>query len=220
MTRLFRPAGAAFAAALALTILADPAQAQVRGFIRLFRPYHQVVLVQLPEVEKALALKQEQKDKALDLYDELNEERGALFQEAAGDFDSIREDMQKLNDDIAKKFEEALDETQKKRLAELYVQANGAVALFDANVSAALKISDEQKEKLAAARSEAGNSWRDVDWQGLSEEDAEKEIDKLIAEQNEAYAAVLTDEQKAAFEKMKGEELKIDLANLPNPFGG
>ena len=109
MNRLLRPVGAAFAAALALTVLASPAQAQVRGFIRLFRPYHQVVLVQLPEVEKALALKAEQKDKALDLYEELNEERGALFQEAAGDFESIRDDMQKLNDDIAMQFDESLD---------------------------------------------------------------------------------------------------------------
>jgi hypothetical protein len=29
----------------------------------------------------------------------------------------------------------------------------------------------------------------------------------------------MTDEQKTEFEKMQGEKLELDFANLPNPFG-
>ena len=54
----------------------------------------------------------------------------------------------------------------------------------------------------------------------MSEEELEKEISDRLAKQDEEYGAVLTEEQKPEFEKLKGEELKIDLNNLPNPFGG
>jgi hypothetical protein len=223
MNRLLRPAALLFAAALALLAPAQSAHAQGGGFavfIRLFRPYHQVALAQLPEVEKELKLTEEQKTKTLDLFDTLNEERGALFQEAAGDFDSIREDMAKLNSDIAKEYSDALDETQRKRLAEIYAQANGPAILLDDTATAALKLTDEQKEKVAQIRNDARQSWQDVDWQSLSEEEANEEVDGIIAEQDKSYAEVLTEEQKTEFEKMKGEKLEIDLKNLPNPFGG
>lgn len=210
---------AAFAIALGLTALANSASAQRAGFIRLFRPYHQVVLAQLPEVEKELSLTDEQKQLAVDLNDDLNQERGALWQEAAGDFDSIREDMALLNNDIADEFAQKLDDAQKKRLAEIYAQANGPTALFDERIAEALKITEEQTEKLNELRSASRGGWQGIDWQNLSEEEADAEVDKLIADQNEKYASVLTDEQKAEFEKMQGEKLELDLANLPNPFG-
>ena len=40
----------------------------------------------------------------------------------------------------------------------------------------------------------------------------------VITARDEAYLAVLTDDQKAALEAMKGEALEVDLANLPG-FG-
>jgi Spy/CpxP family protein refolding chaperone len=204
-----------------LAAVAPNAHAQRAAFVRLFRPYHQVVLAQLDEVAKDLKLTDEQKEKVTELSDTLNEERGALIQEAAGDFDSIREEMANLVKDIAAELNEALDETQQKRLQEIYVQANGPTAVFDDKVAEAIKLTDEQKEKLQELRTEIRNSLFQggIDWQSLSEEEADKKVDELIAEQNEKYSAVLTDEQRTEFEKLQGEKLEIDLANLPNPFG-
>ncbi len=216
---LSRAAIAALAIAIGLTALANSASAQGASFIRLFRPYHQVALAQLPEAAKELSLTDEQKQLAVDLNNDLNAERGALWREAAGDIDSIREDMNLLNNDIADEFAEKLDDGQKKRLAEIYVQANGPTALFDERVAEALKITEEQTEKLYELRSASVGGWRSVDWQNISEEEASAEVDKLIADQNEKYAAVLTDEQKAEFDKMQGEKLELDFAGLPNPFG-
>ncbi len=204
MHRLPRIAGAAFAMALGFTALANPASAQIAGFVRLIRPYHQVALAHLPEVQKELSLTDEQKQLAEDLNNDLNAERGALWQEAAGDFDSIREDMALLNNDIADEFAEKLDDAQKKRLAEIYAQANGPTALFDERVAEALKITEEQTDKLNELRTASRGSWQGIDWQNISEEEAGAEVDKLIADQNEKYAAVMTDEQKAEFEKMQG----------------
>ncbi len=97
MYRSIRPLMALCAVALTMSAFAPRANSQgfPTFFIRLFRPYHQVALAQLPEVEKDLKLTDDQKTKTLDLFDKLNEERGALFQDAAGDLHSIREEMAK-----------------------------------------------------------------------------------------------------------------------------
>lgn len=222
MKRLSLLAALTPALAIAMTSGASHAHAQRAGFIRLFRPYHQAALAQMDEVIDALKLNDEQQDKAIELYDKLNQERGALWQQAAGDFESIREDMARLNREIADQLNEALDETQRARLLEIYVQANGPTALFDEKIAEALKLDDAQKTKLAEVRAAIFEEFRSggVDWQSLSDEEAEAEIDKMIASQDEKYAAVLNDEQRAEFEKLKGEKLAIDLSNLPNPFGG
>ncbi len=220
MNRTIRRATIALAAALTVTAWSAAAHAQVAGFVRLFRPYHQVVLAQLDEVAKDLKLTDEQKDKAVEINDQLNQDRGALWQEAAGDFESIRDDMAKLNADAAAKFAESLDDAQKTRLAQIYAQTNGPTALFDDAIAKELKLTKEQQDKLSQTRQDNFGSFQDVDWQSLSEEEANKEIDDMIATQDTDYSAVLTDEQKTAFEKMQGEKLEIDLANLPNPFGG
>jgi Spy/CpxP family protein refolding chaperone len=214
--RLAAVALVAFAAAAA----SSSANAQVTGFIRLFRPYHQVVLAQLDEVAKDLKLTDAQKKKAEELETKLNEDRRALWEKAAGDFESIREDTNKLNAEIAAEFEKELDDAQKTRFAQIYVQANGPAALFDPKIAAELKVTDEQTQKLTDLRTSNRDAFQGVDWQNISPEEAEKEIDTMIDTQNKEYTAILTEEQRAAFDKMQGEKLKIDLSKLPNPFGG
>jgi Spy/CpxP family protein refolding chaperone len=220
MNRPLRPALTLAVLALAGLAAAPAAHAQRAGFARLFRPYHQVALAQLPEVEKELKLTDAQKTKASELEDDLRQERSAIFQDAAGDFEYMREEMTKLNNEIAKEFAAELDEAQNKRLAEVYVQANGLTALFEESVAAAVKLTDEQKKKLEDVRNGQMGSFQGVDWQSLSEEELDKEVTDRLAKQDEEYAAVLTEEQKPEFEKLKGAELKVDLNNLPNPFGG
>lgn len=221
MNRLIRSACTALAVALLFAGRAPVAQAQFAPeLIRLFRPFHQVAIAQLPEVEKELKLTDAQKAKARELNDSYNEDRLSLFQDAQGDFDSIADDMAKLNAETAKKFNETMDEGQQKRLAEIFVQANGAASTQDADVAAALKLTDEQKKKLQDLRAEFRQSMFSggTDWQGMSSEERIKEIDKMVDEQDKGYIGVLTDEQKASFEKMQGKKLEMDLYKLPNPF--
>jgi hypothetical protein len=220
MYRPLRPALTLAVLALAGLAAAPAAHAQRAGFARLFRPYHQVALAQLPEVEKELKLTEAQKTKATELNDELNQERFAIFQDAAGDREFMREEMAKLNDEIAKEFTDGLDDAQKKRIAEIFVQANGPTALFEAAVATAVKLTDEQKKKLDEIRDAQFGTFQGVDWQGMSEEELDKEVTDRLTKQDEEYSAVLTEEQKPEFEKLKGAELKVDLNNLPNPFGG
>src|SRR5262245_59663631 len=103
MKRITHSTCGLFAAALVLAAFAPRATAQnfPPALVRLFRPYHQTALAMLPEVEKDLKLTDEQKKSAADLNDELNQERFAIWQDAQGDFEKIRTETNKLNNEIA-----------------------------------------------------------------------------------------------------------------------
>jgi hypothetical protein len=51
----------------------------------------------------------------------------------------------------------------------------------------------------------------------LGQEEAAKKADELLKSRDEKLLAVLTDEQRAEFEKLKGKELKVDWSKLPLP---
>jgi Spy/CpxP family protein refolding chaperone len=221
MSRLIRSAALA-CAALAVFAAAPRVHAQggFGAFTRILRPYHHTTLAGLTEVEAALKLTDEQKTKRDELYDKLMEERGTLFQGFQDDPEGTRVAMNKLHDDVAKELNDALDETQRKRLAEIFVQTNGGTALFDGIVAGELKLTDEQKTKLNDLRNDSFGSFQDYDWQNMDEEEADKAVTEVLAKQDTDYLGTLTDEQKAAFEKLKGEKLEVDLKKLPSPFGG
>jgi hypothetical protein len=204
----------------ALAATAAPVAAQRAGGgsrIFLLPP---VTLAQLAEVQEELKLNDDQKTKAEELQQELVDERGAIFQDAAGDWDYIREEMATLNADISKQLDEVLDEAQRKRLREIYVQVNGPTTLQDPTIVEALELTDEQKATLETAVNDNRQKLFDSfqDFQSMSEEERTTATEELITARDEAYLAVLTDDQKEALEAMKGEALEVDLANLPG-FG-
>lgn len=87
-----------------LVAICDSASAQRRGGARLFGAIPAVSLAQLEEVQQELKLTDEQKQKVAQLNQELNEARREAFQNAAGDFDKIREDVSKLYRESTAKF--------------------------------------------------------------------------------------------------------------------
>jgi hypothetical protein len=220
MIRLTRTTTTSLAFALLAAMSASTHAQQPRRNARLFlQPM--VTLAQLEEVQKELKLTDEQKTKAADLQQRLRDERQTIWQDAAGDWDKVREETNKLNAEIAKEFSGALDEGQQKRLLEIFVQVNGPVALQDPAIVEALKFSDEQKTKLEQAITDNRQKWFDAfqDFQNMSDEERAAKTDELIKDRDEALVAVMTDEQKKSLETMKGAALEIDLEKLPNPFG-
>lgn len=183
---------------------------------------HPIALAMLDDVAGELKLTDEQKTKVRELNDEMRAERGAIFQSAAGDFDQIRKEMNELNAEMQKELNDALDEAQQKRIREVYLQVNGPLALQDEAVVQSLDLSDEQKTKLDAAITEARmkmfGSFQEL--AGMPPEDADKRREAMASERDEAYLALLTEDQRAKFDEMKGAEFAVDLSKLPNPFGG
>ena len=207
------------AAPLLALVLNSAAIAQApRRMARVFL-LHPIVLVQLDEVRAELKLTDEQAKTAEELRRTLAEERGAIWAEANNDWDYVREEMTKLNADLGEQFDAVLDDAQRKRCREIYVQINGALALHDPAVVEQLKLDDDQRQRLEAEIIDNRNRWMESfgNWQSMSDEERVAKTDELIAARDMALLAVLSDEQRAALKAMEGAPLEVDLDKLPRP---
>jgi Spy/CpxP family protein refolding chaperone len=209
---------AACLAILALLVLSSTASAQRggRGFRWLFGA-SKAELATLPDVQNELKLTDEQKIRVTEIHDGLRDDRRALFGTGFGRFSEIRTKSEELNREAAKKVDELLDESQRTRLQQIFVQQNGPRSLLDPAVADSLGLSEEQKSKLAAAREENGRDFEAAFAQHGRE--WRQHARDLVAKGDERLLAVLTDEQRDRLETLKGEPLEIDMSQLRGPRG-
>jgi DNA-binding MarR family transcriptional regulator len=210
-------------AALALVLvvsLAASAEAQLRG-LRFPASLQNVFLLRGEEVQKELNLNDEQRALLADIAMKLQQDAFEIF---SGLQDLTPEEQKEAMPDVMKMIDEKgketqsqvddlLDETQRHRLKELSFQARGAQALEDDEVVTALAITDEQKKKLADIREEGSTAiqtaFQKLRAGGGDQGEIRKQIGEMRKQLNEKALAVLTPEQLAKFEKMKGAEFKF-----------
>jgi len=175
--------------------------------------------------------------------DASQEERDAVFKKMA-DLQKITLDaaITELNDDQKKAFEELrgppskeppgpgsleknlqLSEEQTKRLGQLQIQQQGVNALlFNTKVTEKVDLKDDQKEKIMELFKEAGPKFKEI-FQGFGQASKEEReaMTKKMAELQKSLLddalKVLNDDQKKAFEELRGEPFK---GVLPPAFGG
>ena len=177
-----------------------------------------VAFAQLDEVQQELKLNDEQKQKVVELNEQLREDIQTVFQDAGGDRAKMREGIAKLYGKVTEKLDKELEETQRKRSHELYIQLNGPIALQGDVVAEPLKLTNNQKEDIRQALDDSRAEFRSAGLGEMEEGEAAKKIDELLKTRDAKLLAILTDEQRAEFDKMKGKELKVDLSKLPNPW--
>ncbi|MFO0789426.1 MAG: hypothetical protein U0805_08210 [Pirellulales bacterium] len=175
-------------------------------------------LLMLKEVQDALKLTDDQKDKLKQINDDMRDALRKAMDDGSG-----REKMQELMASTTTKVNEVLDEGQQKRLLGIFVQVNGANAALDPGVAKELNVTDDQKKKLADIRQKNMESMRDLfqsarDQEGGREAMREK-MDKLREEESKAMMEVLTAEQQKDLEALKGEKVEVDLSQLRGPVG-
>jgi Spy/CpxP family protein refolding chaperone len=206
---------------LALVLAAAPyAEAQRgrgRGGFGRFGTISRVDLVASEQVQAALKLSDEQKAKATEISEQFRDDRRQLMQDSGGDFASVREELQKLASETTDKLMAVLDETQGKRLNEIYLQANGPAVLSDEKVQAALQVTADQKAKLDEVRQANAEAAQEAfqNAQDLSQEERRERFTKMRTEANEKLLAVLTAEQREQFGKMQGEKIELDMTQIP-----
>jgi hypothetical protein len=107
--------------------------------------------------------------------------------------------------EIQEKVDKVLNEKQRVRVKELSIQRRGVEALQDDEVIEALKLSDEQKQKLTAIRDEIADKQQAIfkDAGGDRQQMREKFL-ALRKEAGESAMAILTSDQREQFDKMKG----------------
>jgi hypothetical protein len=116
---------------------------------------------------------------------------------------------------------EILLPNQMKRLNEIYIQQLGTRALDDADVSAELKVTDEQKASIAKIREESQAQMRELFTAAGDDREAARE--KFAAARkatDEKLLAVLTADQKAKLDELKGKPFELPEGALRGGFGG
>ncbi|MEQ1830363.1 MAG: hypothetical protein ABL921_30680 [Pirellula sp.] len=177
---------------------------------------NRVQLCSLNEVQSELKLTDDQKKIVKEVYDKYSADVRDAFQNAGGDFQGMMEKTVKLANDATPKVVDKLDDAQKKRLTQIFVQANGGNALFDVEVQKSLKVTEEQSKKLASARTANREEMMSAfgSLQGASAEERQKKMADLTKTANEKLMACISADQVAEFEKMGGAKIELDLSPL------
>jgi Spy/CpxP family protein refolding chaperone len=225
-------------AALALVVAtAQVAEAQREGGRRGGRGFGRggfyISSVQLAaeseEAQQAASLTEDQIAKAEEINDQLRDDRREAFGGGGGggDFGAVQEEIAKLNQEASAKLASELDDTQKKRLAGIAIQVNGAATVLNESVVASeLSITDEQKEKLTEVSGENFQAnmeaMRDLRDQDLSREEMGEKMQELRTEADKKLMAVLTSDQQSKYDALKGETVEIDRSQFRGGrgFGG
>jgi Spy/CpxP family protein refolding chaperone len=197
---------------IAVLLVAESAQAQRgRGFRWLFGT-SKVEIATLAEVQSDLKLSDEQKTRITEIYDQLRDDRRAMFGTGFGKASEIFQRSEALNAEAAAKVESLLDDSQRKRLQEIAIQQNGPRSLHDPAVVASLGLSDEQKAKLSGVRDENRTEFENAFRQYGRE--WRRQAGDLVEKFDERLLAVLTPEQRERFDQLAGEPLDIDYSQL------
>ncbi len=203
-------------AVMAITTSASWALAQqerrsVRRSRMGFGPPSSVRLATAKEVVADLKLSEEQQQKIAEINSNLESEVRKAF--GSGE---AREKLQELMQNASANLAEVLDDDQEKRLTGILIQINGASAMMDSSVAKALDITDDQERKLRDVMRNSRDRFREVF--ELPPEERRVAMDEVRSEIDEDLMDVLTEEQKAQMESLKGEPIEIDMAQFR--FGG
>jgi Spy/CpxP family protein refolding chaperone len=214
--------------ALAMTSSAS-AQFNLRG-MKFPASLQNVFMLGGDAVQKELAISEEQKKSLSELSDQLRADALEIFsslqdltpEEQKEHMPELMKMIGEKGSAMQEKIDKMLDDKQKARLKELSLQSRGATALEDDEVVAALKISDEQKQKLADVREE-GNKLIEQAMQALrggggggDAGELRKKMGAMRKELTDKAMAVLTPEQLKQLEKLKG--TKFDFPPQRGPF--
>lgn len=151
-----------------------------------------------------------------DLPEEERRKKFAEFQEKAA------ATAKKVNEKFQPKLDEILKADQRERLKQIQIQIAGSQVYQMAEVVAALKLSQDQQDKIAAINKEYGEKSRELfsgGGAGAFSEENRKKGQELRDNRDTQLADVLNADQKSALEKLKGKPF-ADLDKLRPNFGG
>lgn len=228
MFRSWLLAGSSLALILASASSAQ-AQLNLRG-LRFPASLQNVFMLRQDAIQTELGVNDEQKKSLGDLAMEMQQKALEIFsglQDLSPEEqkEQMPEVMKMIEDEgkaIGEKVDKILDEKQQGRLRELSLQSRGATALEDDEVIKALKITDEQKQKLADIREEGNKAMQEA-IEGLrggggDQGQIREKLGKLRKDLSDKALAVLSADQRAQFDKMQGVEFKFPQGGRGFPF--
>jgi len=176
-----------------------------------------LALTQQKSVQDDLKLSEEQIEKLKQVTTKMRESFGGRT--AGGDREELRKKFEESRQVAEKEISGILSAEQSKRLKEITLQQLGPAQLARPELAKEVGLTDDQQAKIkeitdvagaeARARFQAGRT-------GGDREEARKQSEAAHKETSDKVLAVLTDDQKKAWEKLIGAPFKGELP----PFGG
>lgn len=172
------------------------------------------MLLQRADVQKELAITDDQKTKLQGLQDKARDDMREIFQNANGDRDAMRQGMQKYMAQMQKDVAAILTKEQTARLKEINIQISGNRAATFPDIQKELGLSADQISKIKDLGTKQQEANQALFQKVQSQEITREELQDNMKKNNDTYDAevgkILTDAQKAKLKTMGGKEFKQD----------
>lgn len=157
------------------------------------------LLVAVPSIQKEIKLTEAQTKKYVDIYDgvlKVDGERVTLNINNDTDLDAMEKETLAL-----------LDERQRERLTEIWIQRCGPLAITDDEISKKLSLSAVQKNEVDALLIEGAKKVQDL-FSLERDSTTPKKAQDIRAETSRKILRVLTDLQRHDFDALKGKPFR------------
>ncbi|MFN3689387.1 MAG: hypothetical protein ACK4UU_00505 [Fimbriimonadales bacterium] len=186
-----------------------------QGFGRMMGAGMAGMLLQRPDVQRELNLTEQQKNQIRQMQEN---QRTAMQELRTLPPEQRRQKMQELrekNDPTS-----VLNETQKKRLREIELQAMGAFALLQPDVADQLKLTQEQRSKLQGIVMQSMQQVREqFQSGGFGQGQGAQQMQQLREQMEKQMLEVLTPAQRQQWQQMQGKPFQFE-GGRPAFFGG
>lgn len=190
-------------------------------------------LLRAEKVQKELSLTDDQKTKIKEILDQQQGGRrgggggGQNFQDMTEEQrNEFFAEMRKRNEETTKKAVAELNDDQNMRLKQIQLWVNPATTSLSQNqdVEKELSLTDEQKSAVKTISEESGKKNQEIfgKMRGANPDEQAKlreEATQLRKDTDAEALAVLTPDQVAKFDKLKGPKFEIDPSELFGGFG-
>lgn len=201
-----------------------------------FGGFNQSSLLRSEQVQKELSVSDDQKTQIERVLDESRNQSRELFsglrdlsqEERRAKFEEMRTKGRELQEKTESELNAILNDTQSKRLEEIYIQFRGIASVLDDKVAAKLDVNDEQKQTIRDLFQAQGEMQREM-FSGLRDlpreerqqkmEELREKSEELRAETEKAVKEVLSTAQVEQFQQMQGETIELDRQALFGGFG-
>lgn len=186
-----------------------------QGFGRMMGVNMAGMLLERPDVQRELNLTEQQKNQIRQMQENqrvaMQELRNLPPQERRQKMEELR-----TKNDPTK----VLNETQKKRLREIELQAMGAFALLQPEVADELKLTQEQRSKLQGVVMQSMQQMREqFQGGGFGQGQGAQQMQQMREQMEKQMLEVLTPAQRQQWQQMQGKPFQFE-GGRPMPWGG
>jgi Spy/CpxP family protein refolding chaperone len=170
-------------------------------------------------VQKEIKLTEEQKTKVKDFTDAQAKKRQELTADGQPDREKMQEFMKESNEAGEKFVKDNLNADQQKRVKQIQYQAMGLRAFSNEDVAKALKLTDDQKEKIKGLSEEMQKDMQELRQGGFNQESMQK-MRTLTKEYMVKASDTLNADQKKEWKDLTGDPFELQMQQGRGGRGG